>query len=68
MDKQYVYDIRIEGILLDRWSDWFEGLTIQAGPNGETFLVGPLADQAALLGVLNKIHSLNLTLVSVIRR
>lgn len=67
MDKPCFYEIHVEGVLTDCWSDWFEGLAIRNEPNGETRLYGPLIDQAALLGVLAKIHALNLTLVSVFR-
>ncbi len=67
MDKPCVYEIRVEGHLAERWSDWFDGLTIQTDPSGETTLIGWLADQAALFGALAKIHSLNLTLISVHR-
>ncbi len=67
MDKAYIYEIRVEGHLTDRWSDWLEGLAIHNESNGETRLVGKLADQAALLGVLGKIQALNLVLISVSR-
>lgn len=67
MDRPHVYEIRIEGQLADRWSDWFEGLAICSDPNGETSLTGLLPDQAALYGVLSKIHNLNLVLISVLR-
>ncbi len=67
MEKPGIYEIRVEGHLADRWSDWFEGLAIQAGPAGETTLSGPVTDQAALFGLLAKIQALNLTLVSVNR-
>jgi hypothetical protein len=67
MDQPYWYEIRIEGQLADRWSQWFEGLSIHADPNGETTLIGRLPDQAALLGMLTRIHNLNLTLISVNR-
>ncbi len=67
MDKPRVYEIRVEGHLTDRWSDWFEGLAIRNDAGGETTLNGPFADQAALFGVLSKIHALNLTLISVNR-
>ena len=67
MDQPHVYEIRVEGHLTDRWSDWFEGLAIRNDPNGETTLSGPLSDQAALIGVLTKIHALNLVLISVFR-
>ena len=62
-----MYEIRVEGHLAERWSAWFEGLTIHKDPNGETVLMGPLSDQAALFGVLTRIHDLNLVLVSVHR-
>ena len=67
MDNPSFYEIRVGGHLTDRWSDWFDGLAIRKDPGGETILSGPLADQAALLGVLNKIHALNLALISVYR-
>ena len=65
MDAPRVYAFRVEGHLADRWSDWFEGLEIHNDLNGETTLTGLLTDQAALFGVLNKIHDLNLILISV---
>ncbi len=65
MDTLHVYEIRVEGHLTDRWADWFEGLTICNEANGDTILIGRLADQAALYGVLTKIHNLNLILVSL---
>jgi hypothetical protein len=67
MDKSNGYAIRVEGHLTERWSDWFDGLTIHNEPGGETVLSGSFVDQAALFGTLTKIHSLNLTLVSVSR-
>ncbi len=67
MEKPYIYEIRVEGHLTDRWSDWFDGLAIRNEPNGEATLVGLICDQAALLGVLSKIQALNLTLISVKR-
>ena len=67
MDAPHVYELRVEGHLADHWSEWFEGLTIYNDPNGETTLTGLLTDQAALFGVLNKIHDLNLILISVSR-
>jgi len=67
MTEANVYEIHVEGILSDRWSDWFEGLAIHNDLNGETTLSGSLTDQAALFGVLNKIHALNLTLILVVR-
>ena len=67
MDTPFVYEIRVEGHLSDHWSTWFDGLTIQIEPNGDTKLIGLLSDQAALYGVLAKIPNLNLVLISVVR-
>ena len=67
MDKPYLYEIRVEGQVTGRWSDWFEGLTIIHDRNGETRFAGRLIDQAALYGVLIKVHDLNMILISVRR-
>jgi hypothetical protein len=61
------YQIRVKGHLDDKWSDWFEGLTITLEADGETLLSGPVTDQAALHGLLKKIGNLGLTLLSVNR-
>ena len=68
MNEPYIYEIRVEGHLTERWSDWFEGLMIQNESSGETVLSGAFVDQSALFGTLIKIHSLNLTLISVNRK
>jgi hypothetical protein len=67
MDKPPIYQIRIEEHLTDRWADWFSGLSIRYEADGQTVLFGELSDQAALVGILNKLQSLNLTLDSVER-
>ena len=67
VNKSCNYEIRVEGHLAESWSDWFEGLSIHNDTNGEMVLSGELTDQAALFGVLNKIHALNVTLISVNR-
>jgi hypothetical protein len=59
------YQIRIAGLLDPLWSDWFDGLAITYTANDTTILAGPLPDQAALHGVLNKIRDLGLTLLAV---
>lgn len=65
MDKSCIYEIRVEGHLTERWSDWFEGMTINNDSKNETILSGSITEQAALFGVLNRIQALNLTLISV---
>ena len=67
MDSAWLYEIRIEGRLQERWSEWFDGLAIRSDRDEETILTGRLPDQAALYGVLSRIHDLNLILVSVVR-
>jgi hypothetical protein len=60
-----VYEIRVEGQLNPSWSEWLEGMSIDPLSNGETVLSGPVADQAALHGLLNRIRDMNLKLVCV---
>lgn len=67
MDMPRIYEIRVEGYLGDPWTNWFDGLAIHKEPNGHTTLTGLVEDQAALYGILTKIHNLNLILVSVNR-
>jgi hypothetical protein len=67
MDTQTVYEIRIEGHLSQSWVAWFEGLSLRHEENGQTVLTGPLADQAALHGLLMRIRDLGIPLVSVNR-
>jgi hypothetical protein len=62
-----VYEIRIKGHLGCKWTDWFDGLTIQLQDNGETLLTGPVVDQAALYGLLKKVRDVGTPLVSVMR-
>ena len=66
-DKQGIYEIRVRGVLDKKWSDWFDGFTIMPQANDETLLTGPVADQAALHGLLGKIRDLGLPLLSVKR-
>ena len=63
----HIYEIRVQGRLDQRWSTWFDGLTI--GYEGEdiTVLRGSLVDEAALHGVLIKVRDLALPLLAVRR-
>ena len=66
-DKPAIYEIRVTGILDSKWADWFDGFTIAPQPDGDSVLTGPVADQAALHGLLSKVRDLGLPLLSVKR-
>ena len=62
------YEIRIKGHLDSRWADWFDGLRLTNESDGTTIISGPVADQAALHGLLQKVRDVGLPLVSVTSR
>ena len=64
-DTPLIYQIRIQGHLGSQWTDWFGGLTIVLEDNGQTILIGPIIDQAALYGLLKKVRDLGMALLSV---
>lgn len=63
-DQPSVFQIRIKGHLDRQWTDWFDGMVITLEEDGDTLLTGPVADQAALHGLLKKMRDLGMTLVS----
>ena len=68
LSEEQVYKIKVKGRLeSDYWSQWFDGMTVTAERSGETVIYGPVADQAALHGLLSRIRDLGLPLVSVNR-
>lgn len=64
LDTPMVVEIRIRGYIDQQWSDWFNGLIIKPQQSRETLLTGTVADQAALYGILLKLHNLGLPLLS----
>ena len=58
------YEIGVKGILDGRWTTWFEDLQVSSDGQ-ETVISGPVADQAALHGLLTKVRDLGLFLISV---
>jgi hypothetical protein len=60
------YEIRVEGILDQRWTAWFEGLQLDSD-GSQTVISGSVVDQAALHGLLNRVSDMGLALVSVRR-
>jgi hypothetical protein len=59
-----LFEIHVKGQLDKSWSDWLGGLDLELENNGEMILTGHIDDQAALMGILNKLYNLNLTIVS----
>jgi hypothetical protein len=59
------YEIRLKGHLDSRWAAWFDGLSLTNQSDGTTIIRGPVADQAALHGLLQKVRDIGLPLVSV---
>lgn len=66
-DAPAAYELRVEGHLEDRWTAWFDGLTITQEDDGTTSLRGLIADQAELYGLVAKVRDLGVSLVSVTR-
>jgi hypothetical protein len=66
------YEIRLQGRLDQRWSTWFDGMTLTTSPDPAgagvlTVLRGHVVDQAALHGLLARLRDIGLPLLSVTR-
>ncbi len=59
------YEIRVRGHLEPRWAAWFDGLSLSIESDGTTVIRGPVVDQAALHGLLQKLRDVGLPLVSL---
>ena len=68
LDRPVTYQIQVPGQLDESWSDWVEGMTITVEDPGDdppvTTLTGTV-DQATLHGLLRRLYSLGLPLISV---
>ncbi len=66
-----IYRIRIQGTLDKNWSDYCGGMTIEherdAHQHAVTAMTGQLADQSALVGILNSLHDIGCPILSVER-
>jgi hypothetical protein len=60
-----VYEIKLQGHLDAKWSEWFYDMVITHESDGTTILYGPLPDQVVLHSVLERIRDMNLTLINV---
>ena len=66
-DQPVRYEIRVDGILDELWSSWFDGLEITTEPGDVTAITGPVADQAALHGLIARLRDLGIPLISMRR-
>ena len=70
-DRPATFQVHVQGCIKQRWVDWFDGMTITSGDDDNapviTTLTGTLPDQAALLGLLQKLDTLGLALLLVRR-
>ncbi len=68
-DRQRTYRIIVQGRLDESWSQWLSGMSVSIERTDDgipvTVLTGPVVDQSALRGILNRLWDLNLTLISV---
>ncbi|MCB0571607.1 MAG: hypothetical protein KDC66_17675 [Phaeodactylibacter sp.] len=59
------YQVRLRGHLSAQWATYFDGLSITLENDGDTLISGPVADQAALYGLLRKVRDLGLPLIAL---
>ena len=67
MASPALYQLRVRGELDQKWSAWFDGMSVEPGPGGTTLLTGPVPDQPAHYGHLNRARDLGLELLSLNR-
>jgi hypothetical protein len=61
------YEIRLTGHLDAHWSAWFDGMVVTHQVDGTTRIAGPVVDQAALHGLIQRVRDLGMPLLSVMR-
>ena len=61
------YEIGLKGHLDSRWTAWFDGLSFSNEIDGTATISGPVVDQAALRGLLQKVRDMGVPLISVIQ-
>ncbi len=65
MQEYAHYQIRIQGQIDEEWKRFFTGFAITKDGDGNTTLVGPVVDQAALHGTIKLIRDLGIPLLSI---
>jgi len=71
MTDAWTYEIEVQGRIGERWAHWFDDMSVTARGEAEgaiTTLIGGVADQAALLGLLQRLYTLGLPLLLVQRK
>lgn len=71
MSEGWTYEIQVQGHIGERWVHWFDEMSFKAQGEAQsvtTILTGPVVDQAALLGLLQKLYTLGLPLLLVQRK
>ena len=58
-------EIRFKGHIDPQWSKYLAGLSVSHISHGETLLTGPVRDQAAVYGLIERLSGLGLQLISV---
>lgn len=69
LDRLVKYQIEVPGQLDDRWSDWAGDASISIRMDSAGYPVSTLTitfDQAALQGLLRRLYSMGLPIISVI--
>jgi hypothetical protein len=66
--RKTTYRIKVRGLLDERWSARFDGLTITPQRDGSTVLAGPIRDYATLYGLLTRLQGLGLAFLAAERR
>lgn len=63
--ERRLYEFRIKGRLSKDWREWFDGFEVRLEDGDVTVLLGPVADQSALYGILSRMRDFNVELISV---
>ena len=69
LDQPVTYQIKVPGELDSSCSDWFQGITITLERDANNLSTSTLTgrfDQAALHGILRRLYSLGIPLISVV--
>ena len=71
MAEARTYEIQVQGRIGERWAHWFDDMSVSVqgeASDAVTTLTGVVPDQAALLGLLQKLYTLGLALLRVERK